>query len=80
MHVYLSDTTGSLKVPTSISVTATLPAQSIGPLDLPTQASGPGHVVGNDTVIPVAGTWTFTITARYSEFDQTVFYATIQVR
>ncbi|MEO5899144.1 MAG: copper resistance protein CopC [Ilumatobacteraceae bacterium] len=80
MHVYLSDTTGSLKVPTSITVTASLPLQNIGPLDLPTVPSGPGHVVGNDTVLPLAGTWTFSITARYSEFDQTVFSATVKVR
>lgn len=80
MHVYLSDTTGSLSVPTAITVTATLEDQGIGPLDLPVTVSGPGHVISNDAVLPLAGTWTFTITARYSEFDQTIFNAQLVVR
>ena len=80
MHVYLSDTTGSLNVPTSIKVSARLDAQGIGPLDLPVTPAGPGHVIATDAVLPLAGTWTFTITARYSEFDQTVFNADLAVR
>jgi copper transport protein len=80
MHVYLSSTTGSLDQPTAITVTATLAAQAIGPLTLPTVVEGPGHVTGNDTVLPLPGTWTFTITARYSEFDETVFTAELAVR
>jgi copper transport protein len=80
MHVYLSDTTGSLNVPTAITVTATLQDQGIGPLDIPVTPAGPGHVLSNDAVLPLAGTWTFTITARYSEFDQTVFTTQLAVR
>ncbi len=80
MHVYLSDTTGSLSAPTSITVSALLKSQNIGPLDLPVTSEGPGHVISNDAELPLAGTWTFTITARYSEFDQTAFVTDLVVR
>ncbi|MCU1502869.1 MAG: hypothetical protein JWM12_2223 [Ilumatobacteraceae bacterium] len=80
MHVYLSDTGGSLNVPTAITVSATLPSQNIGPLELPVIPEGPGHVISNDAELPLSGTWTFTITARYSEFDQTVFTTKLAVR
>lgn len=80
MHVYLSSTTGALEQPTDITVTATLAAQSIGPLTLPTNVAGPGHVTSSDADLPIAGTWTFSITARYSEFDQTTFTVELAVR
>ena len=80
MHVTISTTDGSLAAPTSITVSATLPSQSVGPLDIPVEPAGPGHVIANNAVLPLAGTWTFTVTARYSEFDQTVFTAPLVVR
>ena len=80
MHVTISTTDGSLSAPTSITVSATLPSQSVGPLDIPVEPAGPGHVIANNAVLPLAGTWTFTVTARYSEFDQTIFKAPLVVR
>jgi copper transport protein len=80
MHVYLSDSTGALAAPTSITVQATLPEKSIGPIDIPVENAGPGHVIANDAVLPLPGTWTFAVTARYSEFDETVFNAPLAVR
>jgi len=80
MHIYISDTTGSLTAPTSITVQATLPEKSIGPLDIPVENAGPGHVIATNAVLPLPGAWTFAITARYSEFDQTVFNAALVVR
>ena len=80
MHVYLSSTTGSLDAPTSMLVTADLPAQQITGLQLTLQNAGPGHLTSGDVDIPVAGTWTFVVTAKYSEFDQTVFRLQVAVR
>jgi len=80
MHIYISDTTGSLSSPTSITVQATLPDKSIGPLDIPVENAGPGHVIATNAVLPLPGAWTFAITARYSEFDQTTFNAGLVVR
>lgn len=75
MHVTITSTSGSLDQPTEISVQATLPDKGIGPLDIPTEPAGPGHVIATNAVFPLAGTWTVTVTARFSEFDQTVFEA-----
>jgi copper transport protein len=80
IHVYLSSSTGSLSQPTDITVTATLPAQSIGPLTIPVVPAGPGHVTATDANLPIAGAWTFAITARYGEFDQVTFDAELVVR
>lgn len=80
MHVYLSSTTGSLDAPTSIEVSADLPAKQITGLQLKLQNAGPGHLTAGDVDLPVAGTWTFVVTAEYSEFDQTVFRLQAVVR
>ncbi len=80
MHVTITSTDGSLAAPTSIAVSATLPSQQLGPLDIPAEPAGPGHVIATNAVLPLAGTWTFTVTARFSEFDQTVFTAPLVVR
>lgn len=80
MHVYLTSSSGSIESPTQITVAASLPDQNLGPLVIPTTPSGPGHVTANDANIPLAGTWTFTITARYSEFDESIFTAQLVVR
>ena len=51
-----------------------------GPLDIPVENAGPGHVIATNAVLPLPGAWTFAVTARYSEFDQTTFNAALIVR
>ncbi len=80
MHVYLSTLTGSLTQTPTITVTASLPSKNIGPLDVPVEATGPGHATSNDAVFPIAGNWTITIAARYSEFDETDFVANFTIK
>ena len=80
MHVYISSTSGVLDQPDEITVEASLPAQQIGPLVIPMLTAGPDHVTTNAANIPLAGLWTFTITARYGDFDQVVFTAQLEVR
>ncbi|MGD9999830.1 MAG: copper resistance protein CopC [Ilumatobacteraceae bacterium] len=80
MHLYITSTTGSLDAPTDITVTATLPAQDIGPLELPVQRAGPGHVQSNDADLPLAGRWRFDVTARFGEFEATVFSLELEIR
>ncbi len=79
VHIYLSSTTGSLDTPTSMVVTADLPAQQITGLQLSLQNAGPGHLTGI-VDLPVAGEWTIVVTAKYSEFDQVVFRLQAAVR
>ena len=79
MHVYVSENTGSLVKPDEITVDAALPDRSLGPIAIPTVPAGPDHVTTSSANLPLAGTWTFTITARYGEFDQVVFTAQMTV-
>jgi copper transport protein len=80
LHIYLSGSSGSLEQPTDITVTASLPAQDIGPLPIPVVPAGPGHVTATAANLPLAGTWTFSVVARYSEFDQVTFTGDLEVR
>ncbi len=79
MHVYLTSPSGGLDTPDEITVTASLPSQDLGPLDIETVPGGPNHVIGYDVNLPVAGLWTFDVTARFGEFDQEVFTVQIPV-
>ena len=79
MHVYLSSPSGGLDRPDEITVTASLPSADLGPLEIDTIAAGPNHVIATDVNLPVAGLWTFDVTARFGEFDQVVFTVQIPV-
>jgi hypothetical protein len=60
-------------------VTAELPEADIPSFDVETFPAGVNHVVGADVNLPVAGLWTFDVTARYGEFDEVVFTVQIPV-
>ncbi len=79
MHVYLSSPSGSLDRADEITVRAELPEQDIPPFDVEVFPAGANHVVGAGVNLPVAGLWTFEVTARYGEFDQVVFTVEIPV-
>mgnify|MGYP001818531240 FL=1 len=79
LHVYLTSPGGGLDRADEITVSASLPAADLGPLELEVVPAGPNHVVGVDVDLPVAGLWTFDVTARFGEFDQVVFTVQIPV-
>jgi copper transport protein len=79
MHVTISSPAGSLNPADEITVTAELPAQQVGPLDILTFPAGPNHVTTNDANFPIPGQWAITVTARYGEFDQVVFTTDIAI-
>ena len=79
MHVYITSPSGALDRADEITVTAELPAQDIPPFDVETFDAGVNHVIGANVNLPVAGLWTFEITARYGDFDQVVFTVQIPV-
>jgi copper transport protein len=79
MHVYLSSPSGALDRADDITVRAELPERDIPPFDVEVFPAGVNHVVGVDVNLPVAGLWTFEVTARYGEFDQVVFSVQIPV-
>ncbi len=79
MHVYLSSPSGALDRADEITVRAELPEQDIPAFDIEVFPAGANHVVGTGVNLPVAGLWTFEVTARYGEFDQVVFTVEIPV-
>ena len=79
MHVYITSPSGALDRADEISVTAELVEQDIPPFDVETVPAGPNHVIGPNVNLPVAGLWTFEVTARYGDFDQVVFTVQIPV-
>lgn len=50
-------------------MTASLAARQLGPLPVPLTPQGMGSYHADGLLLPVAGTWTFTVTVRTSEFD-----------
>ena len=81
MHVTVTSPGGGLSDRADeITVTAVMPAQGVGPIDIDTTVAGPNHVTTNDADFPIPGVWEVTVTARYGEFDQVVFTGELEVR
>jgi hypothetical protein len=51
-------------------VTATLPAEAIGPIELDPRKAGPGHYVVRDAALGVAGEWELDVSSRVSAFEE----------
>lgn len=79
MHVTIFSGDGTSEQADEITVTAELPSQQLGPLDIVTFPAGPNHVTTNEANFPIAGQWTITVTARYGEFDQVVFTTDVAI-
>ena len=79
LHVYITSPSGALDRADEISVRAELPEADIPPFDVEVFPAGANHVVGANLNLPVAGLWTFEVTARYGEFDEVVFVVEIPV-
>ncbi len=77
LRVNISSAAGSAVE--EITVTAKLPAQRIGPIDIVTFPAGPNQVTTNEAFFPIPGLWTITVTARYGEFDQLDFSADVEI-
>ncbi|MCW2986690.1 MAG: copper resistance protein CopC, partial [Conexibacter sp.] len=82
IHIYLLDPrTGAQYARTKqLTVTATLPAKGIGPLDLQVQDTGPGHYTIPAAILGAPGTWTLDLVARVSDFDQYERRVTVRIR
>jgi copper transport protein len=82
MHLYLiSPKTGAQFTGVQqVTVQASQPAKSIGPLTLRTDHTGPGHYTVTGALLNVPGTWTVRITARVSEFNEYVKTVKVQIR
>ena len=80
MHVTITSPGGGLSDRADeITVTARMPAEGVGPIDIDTTIAGPNHVTTNSADFPIPGVWKITVTARYGEFDQVVFTGQLEV-
>ena len=70
---------GELDQADEITVSATLPDRDIGPLSLSVFPAGPNHVTNPAVVLPLPGTWTIEVVARYGEFEEVRFRVTLMV-
>ena len=66
IHIYFFDakTGAPYKRGKELTVTATLPSKSIGPLPLSVQDAGPGHYVVPTALLNAPGEWTLVLTLR----------------
>jgi copper transport protein len=80
LHVYLYDADGELTQPREVHVTLAERQQQIGPLEVDLAGAGPGHYVGDGTVLPTAGTWTLTVSVRLDEFTAATASTVFAVR
>jgi len=81
MHVTITSPGGGLSDRADeITVTARMPAEGVGPIDIDTTVAGPNHVTTNSADFPIAGVWEIIVTARYGEFDQVVFTGQLTVQ
>ncbi len=79
LNVMIYGEESDLAAADEITVTASLPAQGLGPLPLPVTAVGPNQLSTDGVDFPAPGDWTVEVTARFGEFDQTVFSATVEI-
>ena len=82
MHLYLisAKTGAQFTGAKEVTVQASQPAKSIGPLTLRTDHTGPGHYTVTGAQLGVPGTWLVQITARVSQFDEYTKTVNVHVR
>jgi copper transport protein len=63
-----------------LTVTARQRDKGIGPLPVEVHQAGPGHYTADTVQLVPGGTWTLTITDRYSDFDEVSTQVDVPVR
>lgn len=82
LHIYLLNpkTGAPFNGTKQLTMTASLPAKGIGPIDLAPQVAGPGHYVINQATFGAPGSWTIDVADRVSAFDQFEKKITVRIR
>ena len=79
VHFYVLSGTGEPKAIPELDATLSLPSSGIGPIALPLVVAGPGHYLGSNVDIPVAGDWQLVVTVRTTAIDEQQIQATVPV-
>ncbi len=69
VHLFLTDKNGRPAEVDEARVSARLPSQGIGPLNLRANRAGPGHYVVLGAVFQISGDWQLLVEARRGEFE-----------
>lgn len=80
IHTYTLTHEGAVTETDELTVELSLPGRDIGPLDVPLQPAGPGHLVAYGFDIPIPGEWQIDVTARTSDIHQDTATTTVRIR
>jgi copper transport protein len=80
IHLYVLSRSGQPAQVAGAKVSATLPAQGIGPLRLPAQPAGPGHYIVSGAPLAIPGQWRLGFTVRRGEFDEWIKTINVPIR
>ena len=78
-HMLIENTKGEPYSPVEVTVSYSLPARKIGPIDSKVIVNGPGHYVDQPTALSVPGQWQVAITIRSDDFDETTVRVPVPV-
>jgi copper transport protein len=80
IHVYLTTTAGQPTDVDELDLTASLPAESVGPLRFDGRRLAPGHYAVYGAGLQPAGDWQLRLDARRGEFDSFGVELTVPIR
>jgi copper transport protein len=82
IHAYLFDSQSGAQYDEvkEFSIDASLPAESIGPLELDARKAGPGHYVVRDAELGIQGDWELEVDARISAFEELSAVVEVPIR
>jgi copper transport protein len=80
IHLYLLDASGQPFEPESVTLDLSLESADIGPLEREPFVAGPGHFQLDTSDLSIAGTWTITVDARTSRFDEATASVEVPIR
>jgi copper transport protein len=80
IHLYFFERTGPPANVDDAKLSATLPSENLGPINIPLQRIVPSHYTTPAGVFPQAGDWQVLIEARRGEFEALTQTVTVPIR
>jgi copper transport protein len=79
VQLRLTDPSGAPVNAPEVRVAFTLPAQHLGPIQVPLTRIGSGHWSATGAQLPLPGTWQLSVTVRTSDIDEVTVTRNVQV-
>jgi copper transport protein len=80
LHFYALTPEGRTQAVENMTVTASLPANDIAPIDLKVVRAGPNHFEALQADLPVKGAWRFIVEVQFDAFTAESVAATVNIR